>query len=793
MARKLVLAVLMVSLTALSSCIEKKDAKTKFTGAEGEVKLMTLDPGHFHAALIQKTMYEQVSPTVHVYAPKGPDVDDHLNRIKGFNERTENPTSWQQKVYTGDDFLEKMLRERPGNVVVISGNNRKKAEYIKACVDAGLNVLSDKPMCINAEGFKLLQEAFASAEKNGVLLYDIMTERSEITTILQKELVHNKDVFGELQAGTVDEPAVVEESVHHFFKYVAGNPMPLKRPGWYFDTTQQGEGIVDVSTHLLDLVMWGCFPGQTIDYQKDIEIKRARRWPTMITREQYKKVTRLDDFPDFLKGKLNDEGVLPCYANGEIIYTLKGIHSKVSVIWNFQAPEGTKDTHYSIMKGSKASVIIRQGKEQNYRPELYVEPAAGADRSQLAQALEKAITELQSKYPGVELEQQADIWHVLIPDKYRIGHEAHFRHVTQRYLKYLVEAKLPTWEVPNMKAKYYTAAKALELAGKAGCRAEPKVEFIKAEDKIDVMIGGKHFTSYLYGGRGYEKIGDNKHDHGFLAKPVLYPVHSPSGIVVSRSYPLAEAEGESQDHPHHVGIFFTYDEVNDNNFWGNTSASPQIKHIKITEMTGGAGVGKLSTVMHWVSKSGDVLLEENRDMVFRAGKDEYIIDFSIDLTAQETKVVFNDTKEGMFSIRVAPFLREAAGSDWVKGVTGTAEYLSSNGDRMEKNVWGKRARWVRLQGQKDEKIIGIAIFNHPSSVNYPTYWHARGYGLFSANPLGQLAFQKGRNLQNPQPFSLTLQPGETAHFAFRMIIYEGARTKEQLQKRAELEWPDVCK
>ena len=248
-------------------------------GGEGEVRLITLDPGHFHAALVQKKMYEGVSEVVNVYAPQGPDVEDHLKRIEGFNSRAEEPTSWEESVYLGEDFLEKMVREKRGNVVVISGNNKKKAEYIKASVEAGLNVLADKPMCIDAEGYEVLKEAFAIAEKKGVLIYDIMTERSEITTILQKELVHNRSVFGELQEGSADEPAVVKESVHHFFKYVSGNP--IKRPGWYFDTTQQGEGIVDVVTHLLDLVMWESFPGESIDFQGDIELRGRRdgqRW-----------------------------------------------------------------------------------------------------------------------------------------------------------------------------------------------------------------------------------------------------------------------------------------------------------------------------------------------------------------------------------------------------------------------------------------------------------------------------------------------------------------------------------
>ncbi len=434
----------------------------RFTGLKGEVKIMTLDPGHFHAALVQKVMYDQVSPEVHIYAPVGTDVEDHLNRIDGFNTREENPTNWELKIYTGKDFLEKMLADQSGNVVVISGNNREKTEYIKACVDAGLNVLADKPMCIDKNEFELLKQSFASAEQKEVLLYDIMTERYEITTMLQKELTNNPEVFGTLRQGTPANPAVTKESVHHFFKYVAGKP--IKRPAWYFDTSQQGEGLVDVTTHLVDLVQWECFPKQMIDYSRDIEMISARHWPTMISQEQFETVTQLAQFPDFLKSKLNSEKVLPVYANGEMIYKIKGFHAKVSVVWNFQAPEGGGDTHFSIMRGTKADIVIRQEKEQNYRPELYIEVSDAKNLKSVEVALQDAIASLQKTYPGLELKKQGEKWHILIPDKYRVGHEAHFSQVTEKYLNFLVDGRLPEWEVPNMIAKYYTTTTALEMA-----------------------------------------------------------------------------------------------------------------------------------------------------------------------------------------------------------------------------------------------------------------------------------------------------------------------------------------
>ncbi|MGH9341843.1 MAG: putative oxidoreductase C-terminal domain-containing protein [Acidobacteriota bacterium] len=422
---------------------------------------MTLDPGHFHAALVQKKMYEQVSPAVHVYAPKGLDLQLHLERIEAFNSRPDDPTQWDLKIYAAPDYLGKMLSEKPGNVVVLAGNNQKKTEYIKKIVDAGLNVLSDKPMCIDKEGFGLLTAAFQSAEQNDVLLYDIMTERYEITTLLQKELVNKAAVFGEFLKGTPEDPSVTKESVHHLFKYVSGSP--LRRPGWYFDVSQQGEGLVDVTTHLVDLTMWECFPEETIDYQTDIQLLSARRWSTPVNRPQYEKVTGLPEFPDYLRDDVQGD-TLALFANGDMIYTLKGIHTKVSVIWNFEAPEGTGDTHLSIMKGTKSNIVIRQGAEQNYRPELYVEPAQGADSQELGDVLTQAVADLQASYPGIGLETQGPGWHIVIPDEYRVGHEAHFSEVTEKYLSFLKEGSMPGWEVPNMITKYYITTSALEMA-----------------------------------------------------------------------------------------------------------------------------------------------------------------------------------------------------------------------------------------------------------------------------------------------------------------------------------------
>jgi predicted dehydrogenase len=430
--------------------------------ASNEVRLLTLDPGHFHAGLVQKFMYPQVSPIVHVYAPAGPDLAEHLKRIEGFNTRADQPTHWEEKVYTGPDFLQHMLREKAGNVVVVAGNNAHKTEYINRSVSAGFNVLADKPMAITPADFDLLCQAFTHASANKVLLYDIMTERYEITSILQRELARIPELFGAIQQGTPEQPAVVIVSVHHFFKEVAGKP--LARPAWFYDVRQQGESVPDVGTHLVDAVQWICFPDQALDWRNDVKVSNARRWPTKMTPEQFKRSTGLDHYPDYFKKDISPDGALAVFANGEVSYTLRGVHVKVTALWRFEALAGAGDTLSALVRGTRANLVIKQGAEQNYKPALYVENAAGMPAAKFEETLRAAVAKLSATRPGLELKPAGAYWEITIPDKYRVGHEQHFAQVTEKFLRFLANGALPGWEVPNMLAKYYTTTEAYRLS-----------------------------------------------------------------------------------------------------------------------------------------------------------------------------------------------------------------------------------------------------------------------------------------------------------------------------------------
>ena len=422
--------------------------------------LMTLDPGHFHSYLLQQNMFTDIDSVAYVYGIDDAAVKPHLDKIEQFNTREDNPTHWVEKVYTGSDFADKLFAEKPGNVLVVAGNNQKKTEYILRAVNDGINVYGDKPLAIDGEGFEKLKQAVDLADEKGVLVYDIMTQRYEITCILQKELANFPSIFGELAESSPEKPAMTQESVHYFSKIVAGNR--LIRPAWFFDVEQQGSGIVDINTHLVDLIMWSLFPEENLQ-PSDVEIAMARQWPTELQPAQFKKVTGLDNYPDFLLKDITQDSLLQVYSNGEIIFKLKDAYGKAYTSWDFEAKPGGKDTFYSIYRGTASNIVLRSDETTNYKAEVFVEPIDGSyDQAEWSEEMKKVLASLQKDYAGVGFEASDNGFRLNIPDEFRISHEAHFSLVTKKYLDFLRAGSVPQWEKDFMLTKYYITTEAYE-------------------------------------------------------------------------------------------------------------------------------------------------------------------------------------------------------------------------------------------------------------------------------------------------------------------------------------------
>lgn len=266
-------------------------------------------------------------------------------------------------------------------------------------------------------------------------------------------------------------------------------------------------------------------------------------------------------------------------------------------------------------------------------------------------------------------------------------------------------------------------------------------------DRVPIDVDGQPFTTFYYGADAN--------------KPYLAPLRSATGKIVTRHYPMETVEGESRDHVHHRGLWFSYDDVNGIKFWGNDPSYKTADIGKIVvenaKLESHAGSAVVKAVMNWNDPTGKTLLRENCVMTFYSKPALRVIDFDITLTAPD-KVTFGDTKEGAFAIRLADALAEKNGGKMVnaEGATGM------------KNVWGKRSNWVDYFGTLEGEQLGIAIFDHPSNPRHPTYWHSRDYGLFALDPFGQHAFD-----ESAPESHWTVEAGGSLHFRWRVVIHSG--------------------
>ena len=305
-----------------------------------------------------------------------------------------------------------------------------------------------------------------------------------------------------------------------------------------------------------------------------------------------------------------------------------------------------------------------------------------------------------------------------------------------------------------------------------------------AERRIDVLVGGKPFTSYIY--------------PTTLKKPVLYPLRAASGTIVTRGYPLEPRGGERVDHPHHAGLWFNYGDVNGLDFWNNSDAIKEsdapkmgtILHRAVRSATSGNGEGTIAVSTEWVNHAGRALLKEDATYIFRAHEGFRSIDRITTLTALDSAVSFTDNKEGMIGMRVARGLEQpsttpekfldASGRPTTVAVldnTGvTGKYRSSEGKEGDA-VWGTRGKWTELTGTVNGEPITLAILDHPKNPGYPTYWHARGYGLFAANNLGQKAMSNGKETLN-----FKLDAGKSVTFRHQILILSGNKGPEDIEK-----------
>ncbi len=290
-------------------------------------------------------------------------------------------------------------------------------------------------------------------------------------------------------------------------------------------------------------------------------------------------------------------------------------------------------------------------------------------------------------------------------------------------------------------------ARSVLVLGFFALRAAAQVSVTQNAQSVSISIDREPSSTFWYGPE--------------ITKPYLYPLRTAQGVNVLRSWPMEDRPGDPHDHIHHRGVWFAHADVNGVDFWNSDPSyhNPKMGRIvvsKIDRIASGAKSGTIDAQLSWLDPDGLELIHESRKMTFHSGSPRFT-DFEITVIARR-KVNFGDEKDGVFGMRVAAALQEP------KGIM-----LGSSGCHMEAECWGKRGNWVDVSGVVEGRMTGIAVFDHPGNPRFPTYWHARGYGLLAANIFGVKAFTKDPEADG----NLTLEPGESLHFHYRIVVHSG--------------------
>lgn len=423
--------------------------------------LLFLDPGHFHAALTLRERHPSVDEAVVVYAPssggdaRGRETAEFLRLVEAFNRRAERPTDWRVDVRAGDDPLGRLLRERPGDVVVLAGRNDRKMALARRLHDAGLHVLADKPWMTSPAALADVKHVLAG----GARVLEMMTGRHAPMTTVAERLVGDPEILGEL-ASDGDTPAIRLASVHHLEKTVNG--VPLRRPPWFFDVRVQGDGIADIPTHLVDQAQRFLARREAPD-GPGATLLSARRWTTAVPRAVFGRITGLREFPDDLRAVI--EGDTLAYAgNAELAFRLRGVAVRVTSRWDLSEAPGGGDAHETTVTGTRARLRLEQGPGTRFRRRLLIEPRAGG--RQVEAALARAVATWRSEYPGLTVVKTSDGLEIAVPAGPGTAHESQFPLVLDELLRAIDGGRpWPDARAADTLTKYELLAAALAAAG----------------------------------------------------------------------------------------------------------------------------------------------------------------------------------------------------------------------------------------------------------------------------------------------------------------------------------------
>jgi predicted dehydrogenase len=417
--------------------------------------LVFLEPGHFHATLTLREAHPGVSPEIVVHATAGPELDDFLVLVERFNRRAARPTAWRPRVRITADPLAALLDERPGDLVVLAGKNRGKARTIERLHAAGLHVLADKPWLVEPDDLAAIRVSLGG----GPIAREMMTGRRDPIGRLVKRLVDEPDVFGGFAAGGAAEPAIVQDSVHHFEKCV--DAVPLRRPWWFFDSRIQGGGAVDIPTHLVDQAQW-LLEGTGGPPAEPLRLLAARGWSTRVPVATFLRVTGADAVPRELEAAREGDA-LRVFCNAELTYALHGVTARAATRWEASTPPGGGDISRTVLRGQGAEIRVELNAETAFRRRVVVE--ARGDAARTARALARVAA--RPEWTGTRARPLGPAgWEIEVPPALDAGHEAHFAELLGELLGWIDAGHRPAAVAERTLAKYTLLAEAAALTAR---------------------------------------------------------------------------------------------------------------------------------------------------------------------------------------------------------------------------------------------------------------------------------------------------------------------------------------
>ncbi len=417
-------------------------------------ELIFCDPGHFHAALLLGRSNERIAANISVYGPSGPDLDRFLEMIEAFNARKENPTNWRVSVIDAKPGTVEFPSPKHDAVIVLAGKNAPRLGLMQRLHQAGFSILADKPWLTTSEDLHCLD----AVTEQLPLAIDIMTSRHDIGAILRQKIIVDPDLFGGFKDGDGQRPVIEISSLHNLCKIAAGRP--LLRPTWYYDVAVQGDGVVDIQSHMVDQAQWLISDEIDLSFDRHIELIDAMRWNTEVPLPAFQESTGVTNFPNSLSSTVHDD-VLHLACNSRIDYRLCGHWVRQTAEWQLKGKPQSSDSHFLIARGQNADLVYRLDGSTGFKPDLRLRSTSG---NKLLSILQDRAANWQAEFPGLKIKPIGDEFQLDLPSDLDVGHEGHFPLVLDEYLDLLDRGDWPTRRMLRIRSRYTLLAKARDLA-----------------------------------------------------------------------------------------------------------------------------------------------------------------------------------------------------------------------------------------------------------------------------------------------------------------------------------------